>query len=268
MINFLHSYHPVRIALTIGGFTIYWYGIFYVIAIVAGLFLTRWLARKKNLDASWLIDLATLLFVAGLIGARLWYVALIEPQYFLTHPLDAFKIWQGGLAIHGGIAGALVALSWWIKRHNLSLLDLTDLLVPALALGQAIGRWGNYFNQELFGKPTTLPWGIPIDPINRIPPFLDADYFHPTFLYESIGDLLIALILIFSPRRFRKSGRVTFLYLVLYSVLRFALEFIRIDPAPTFSGLRFPQWVSLGMIIGIYIVRSRQKKSTVYTRTI
>ncbi|MDO8581630.1 MAG: prolipoprotein diacylglyceryl transferase [bacterium] len=261
MIAFLHTFHPSRILVTVGGFTVYWYGLAYVVAIVAGLLLTRWLARKKNLDASWLIDLTTILFIAGIIGARLWYVFAIEPRYFLAHPLETFAIWHGGLAIHGGIVGALLALWVWIKRHHLSFLDLTDLLAPALALGQAIGRWGNYFNQELFGRPTNLPWGIPIDLPNRITPFTDAQYFHPTFLYESIGDILIALILIVSFRRFGRSGRATFLYLFLYSVLRFTLEFIRIDPVPTFAGMRLPQWISLGIIIIVMIFRRKKKKT-------
>lgn len=259
MISFLHSFHPSRTLVAIDGFTIYWYGLAYVAAIIAGLGLTRWLARKKNLDASWLVDLATLLFIAGIIGARLWYVLLIEPRYFLANPLEALMIWHGGLGIHGGIAGALVALWFWIKRHHLSFFGLTDLLAPALAIGQAIGRWGNYFNQELFGLPTNLPWGIPIDPENRIAPFTDTQYFHPTFLYESIGNLLIAIILIVSLRRFRASGRVTFLYLLLYSMLRFSLEFIRIDPVPAFGGLKLPQWVSIGVMIVAFFFLTRKK---------
>lgn len=259
MMTFLHTFHPSRTLATLGGFTVYWYGFFYIIAIIAGLILTRWLAKKRNLDASWLIDLTTLLFITGIIGARLWYVALIEPQYFFTHPLEVFMIWHGGLAIHGGITGALVALWFWIRRNNLSFLDLTDLLVPALALGQAIGRWGNYFNQELYGTPTNLLWGIPIDQENRIAPFTDAQYFHPTFLYESLGDLVIACICIMSLRRYGKSGRVTMLYLLLYSLLRFSLEFIRVDPTPTFAGLRLPQWVSLSVvIIAILLLKKRR----------
>ena len=260
MIAFLHSYHPDRIAVTIGGFTIYWYGLAYVLALLAGILLTRWLARKKNLDASWLIDLATILFIAGLIGARLWYVLAIEPRYFLTHPLAVFALWNGGLAIHGGIIGALIALWWWIRRHHCSFFDLTDLLAPALALGQAIGRWGNYFNQELFGRPTALSWGIPIDPPHRLSTFADAQYFHPTFLYESIGDLGIALILIFSFRRYGRPGRVTFLYLFLYAVLRFWIEFLRVDPTPTFAGLRLPQWVSLAMMGAALLLLMRPRR--------
>lgn len=260
MISFLHTFHPSRTLATFGGFTIYWYGLAYVAAILAGILLTRWLARKKNLDAGWLIDLTTLLFIAGIIGARLWYVLAIEPSYFLAHPWDTIKIWHGGLAIHGGIAGALSALWWWIRRHHLSFLDLADLLTPALALGQAIGRWGNYFNQELFGRPTMLPWGIPIDLENRIAPFTDAQYFHPTFLYESIGDLLIAAILIVALRRFGAPGRTTFLYLFLYSTLRFTLEFIRIDPVSTFGGLRLPQWVSIGVIAIAFMGFTKMRK--------
>ena len=260
MFTLLHTFHPTRTLISVVGFTLHWYGLAYVVAIVAGIFLTRWLAHKKDLDASWLIDLTTILFISGIVGARLWYVFAIEPLYFFAHPLEVFAIWRGGLGIHGGIAGALVALWFWIKRQHLSFFDLTDLLAPALALGQAIGRWGNYFNQELYGTPTDLPWGIPIDAENRVAPFTDARYFHPTFLYESLGDLVIALILIISLRRFDRGGRVTFLYLFLYAILRFGLEFVRSDPVPVFAGLRLPQWVSLGMIaIACFFFKKRKK---------
>lgn len=259
MINFLHTYHPDRVALVIGQWPVYWYGLFYAVALLAGIAVTKLLARKRDLDNGWIIDLAMVLFLAGLVGARLWYVTLIEPAYFLAHPAATFKIWEGGLAIHGGIAGALLALWWWIRRHKLSFLDLTDLLAPALALGQAIGRWGNYFNQELFGRPTNLPWGIPIDPPNRLLPFVENEFFHPTFLYESLGNLFIALLLILSFGRFRKSGNTTLLYLLLYSILRFSVEFIRIDPTPTFASLRLPQWVSLGIIASVFLFSARRK---------
>lgn len=232
-------------------------------SILIALTVTVKLASNYKINKDTIFDLAFWLVLNGLIGARI-YDCFLEYQYYLDHPLDIFKIWQGGLAIHGALLAGIITIYFFAKNKKLNFLKLTALITPGLALGQAIGRWGNYFNQELFGLPTNLPWGIPIAIYNRPTNFITAQYFHPTFLYESLGNLIIFVILIsihwliiknlneqkkLGPNNQPASSRPYLLtilcYLFLYSTLRFFLEFLRIDFAPTIFGWRWPQLVSL-----------------------
>ena len=261
MINFLHTFTPQQILFTLGPVKIYWYGLCLVLGIIAALAVTKYLAKLQQLSQAVIDDLSFWLIINSIIGARI-YDVLLEHRYYSQHPLDALKIWQGGLAIHGAIiAGALTI--WFYAKKKLSaqggsFWQLAGLIVPGLALGQAIGRWGNYFNQELFGRPTDLPWGIPIDIFNRPEQFLNNSYFHPTFLYESLGSLLIFIVLFLLARHSARNHKTMILrtptsqflvlsYLFFYSLLRFSLEFIRIDFAPTFLGWRWPQLISLAV---------------------
>lgn len=228
-----------------------------LLAIVVALLLSLHIAKKYyQIKKDTIFDLAFFLIIFGLIGARL-YDVLLELPYYLTQPLKIFYIWEGGLAIHGAIIAGLIVLYFFAKKRNLKFFQLSALIVPGLALGQAVGRFGNYFNQELFGLPTDLAWGIPISLANRPELYLNEIYFHPTFLYESIGSLLIFLIL-FSSFYFVKKEKIaklnfslnlTLAYLILYSLLRFSLEFIRIDYAPVVGALRWPQIASLAIIV-------------------
>ena len=237
---------------TIGPIHIYWYGLFILLATLAALTVCLYLAKLHNLKTDIIIDLAFWLIISGLIGARL-YAVLLELPYFLINPLNIFKIWQGGLAIHGAIIGGFIALWRFAKKNNFNFFQLASIIVTALPLGQSIGRWGNYFNQELFGYPTARPWGIRIDIINRPLNYLNNQYFHPAFLYESIGNLIIFIILIFLQIWLAKKQKLSELnyplfmasYAILYSLLRFAAEFIRIDATSIIFGLRFPQLISL-----------------------
>lgn len=246
---------------------------------------------ESGINREIIIDLAFWLILAGLAGARLYYIFL-ELPYYLKNPLDIFKIWQGGLAIHGGIIAGLFVIWFFAKktpRPPLTSGEITppfergargvknfwfiaSLLAPALALAQAIGRWGNYFNQELFGQPTNLPWGIPIDILNRPLEYAPYEFFHPAFLYESFGNLIIFLILVSAHVWIIKKAasyelRVmsymlcVMCYLILYSVLRFTLEFIRIDDSPVFLGLRWPQIISILIITASIAVLLKNKKS-------
>jgi len=258
MFNLLHTFHPTPILLSLGPVHIYWYGFFIVLATLAALATAIYLAKFYQIKTDTIIDLAFWLIIAGLIGARI-YDILAEWPYLWQHPLDIFKIWQGGLAIHGAIIGGAIALWWFAKKHNHNFWQLAAIIATVLPLAQAIGRWGNYFNQELFGYPANLPWGIPIDILNRPRQFLSYEYFHPTFLYESLGEFFIFVILIalFCSVR-RKSASHQFqisnfkfqisVYFLLYSLLRFFLEFIRVDATPVILGLRLPQLVSLLII--------------------
>ncbi|MFH1582878.1 MAG: prolipoprotein diacylglyceryl transferase [Candidatus Falkowbacteria bacterium] len=255
MFNFLHTFNPSPILATIGQINIYWYGFFIMLGALAAFAITLYLAKLYNIKTDLVIDLAFWLIISGLIGARLYNVFL-ELPYFLANPMDIFKIWQGGLAIHGAYLGGLIALWLFAKKHHHNFWQLAGLVITGLPLAQAIGRWGNYFNQELFGYPTNLPWGIPIDFINRPLAYFDSQYFHPTFLYESIGNLIIFLILISLQIWIIKKQKLSTpsyalcitSYTFLYSLLRFSTEFIRIDATPVLLGLRFPQIVSLLII--------------------
>lgn len=274
MINFLHTFEPEPILITIGPINIYWYGLFIVLGIIAAILTIFKLASYYKVSKDIIIDTAFWIIINGIIGARIYHV-LLEFSYYLDNPLNIFKLWQGGLAIHGSlIAGGITA---WIltKKNKLNFWQLAAISAPGLALAQAIGRWGNYFNQELFGKPTNLPWGIPIEAGNRISGFFSYKYFHPTFLYESIGNFIIFIILIHAHWFIIKKQKseekyyilISFGYLVLYSILRFGLEFIRIDKTPEFHGLRFPQIISLAVIalsilaLGVYLKKNKKHAS-------
>jgi len=223
---------------------------FYGLILITGAFLGGYLAsleaqrKGHNPDHVW--DGIVWALVGGIVGARLWHVLTPPPsmvaqgittQYYLTHPVEAIAVWRGGLGIAGAVGGGVLGLFLYTRRARLSFAEWTDIAAPAVALGQAIGRWGNYVNQELYGAPTTLPWAISIDALHRVPvPGIDlADptlRFHPTFLYESIGNLLVCLALLYAARRYAgwlKFGDLFLIYLILYPSLRFFIEFIRLD---------------------------------------
>jgi phosphatidylglycerol:prolipoprotein diacylglycerol transferase len=271
MFNFLHNFQPSALSISIGAVNIYWYGIFIVIGIAAGLAVSLKIAKHFNTKPDDAFDLAFWMIICGLIGARFYHI-LLEWSYYISNPLDILKIWQGGLAIHGGIIGALLAIIIYSKKNKLSFWPIAAMFAPSLALGQAIGRWGNYFNQELFGTPTNLPWGIPIELMNRPHFYISSEYFHPTFLYESLGDLLIFGILIFLSSRLifkARGGKITgskiifFSYLLMYSLLRFFLEFLRTDKTAYLFGWRWPQIISVMIFIFSAVMLLWRKKKKV-----
>ena len=258
MINFLHTYQPNPILISFGPIQIHWYGLFIVTGTLLAILVTIKLARFYKIKAEIIIDLAFWLIIFGLIGARLYHV-LIELPYYLQHPLEIFYLWQGGLAIHGAIIAGIITIWFYAKKKRLNFWQLTAVIAPGLALAQAIGRWGNYFNQELFGLPTNLPYGIPIDLINRPLEYLNYNYFQPTFLYESLGDFIIFIILLSTHLYILKKVTscelrvmdyklLVISYLILYSSARYLIEFIRIDSTPIIFNLRFPQITSLIII--------------------
>jgi len=255
MINFLHVFEPTAILVSFGPISIHWYGLTMVLGILAALALTFFLAKYYGISRDTVFDLSFWLIIGGLIGARI-YDVLLQIPYYTNHPLQALEIWKGGLAIHGAIIAGLFIVWQFSRRLKISIWKLSALIVPGLALGQAIGRWGNYFNQEIFGLPTQQAWGIPISLINRPLNYINSSYFHPTFLYESLACLLISISLIAFNVYLIKKGKLdksytwlTALYMILYSILRFGLEFIRLDQTPSILGLRFPQIASLIIII-------------------
>lgn len=242
--HFLSTAVPPEVLLTIGPLTLHSYAVFVTSGALAGLLFFWWLAREKGLAKERILDCALLLLVFGFIGARLYHV-LNEPAYYAAHPGEIVAVWNGGMAIHGGILAGVAALWWYARRKGLSFLMLLDTVAPGLLLGQAIGRWGNYFNQELFGGPTDLPWKLLVAPAHRPAGYEAFSYFHPTFLYESLGLLIIVMTLFIFRTYFRTPGIVAFAALAASQALRFSTELLRIDRTPLIAGLRLPALVSL-----------------------
>jgi len=253
MINFLHTFSPNPILISLGPLHIYWYGMFIVLGILLAMSIAIKLASFYQVNKELIIDLAFYLIIGGVLGARI-YDVLLNISYYSQNQLDIFKIWNGGLAIHGAIIAGCLIVYFYAKKKNINFWLLAALITPGLALAQAIGRWGNYFNQELYGLPTNLPWGIPIRLINRPIEYLSSNYFHPTFLYESIGNLIIFVVLLFMHYVIIKKQKLNFTdlfftYLITYSFLRFSLETIRLDSTVVVWGMRWPQLISLAIII-------------------
>ncbi len=220
---------------------------FYGVIIMFGAVMAAWLStveakrRGYNPDVVW--DVMPWLLIAGIVGARIWHVLTppasmvemgITTKYYLTHPLDAINIRAGGLGIPGAVMGGALALWLYTRKKKLSFASWVDIIAPGLALAQAIGRWGNFINQELYGAPTNLPWAIFIEPSRRLPEYADVAYYHPMFLYESLWNLLIMATLLILGRKLKDKlfrGDIFLIYLVAYPVGRFFLEFIRLDPS-------------------------------------
>jgi phosphatidylglycerol---prolipoprotein diacylglyceryl transferase len=250
MLNFLpfafEFTSPGPIAFGIGSFSIRWYGMLIASAVVIGTLLAQKLAKKRGIDPDMVGNLVIWLIVGAIPCARLYYV-LFEWQRFQNQPwYKAFAIWEGGLAIHGAIIGGAVVTIIFCQRQRISAWLMADIVMPALILGQAIGRWGNFFNSEAFGRPTNLPWKLFI-PIDRRPPeFVSESYFHPTFLYESVWNMGVFAILMFLFFRFPKirTGTLTMTYAIAYSLGRFWIEGLRTDSLMVGS-LRTAQIISL-----------------------
>ncbi len=258
-LSILQSPGPLLVEL--GPLAIRWYGLLIAVAVLLGLWVSSQLAKMRGLDPGVISDLLPLIVLSAVIGARLYYV-LFEWRQYQINWLEAFQIWKGGIAIHGALLGgsiAVIAYSRWMK---LSFWALMDVLLPSVALGQAIGRWGNFFNSEAFGLPTSLPWKLFIPVANRPVAYLNQSWFHPTFLYESIWDLglFVLLIILFRQRRTNgewllPKGGISCVYAFGYSFGRFWIEGLRLDHLCLWGSLgeanclRMAQLVSLLLAI-------------------
>ena len=241
---------PGAIAFQIGPVVVRWYGILMAVSIVVGLWLGHREARRQGLPADDIISAGQWAILAGLVGARI-YEVIFNWDYYGQYPAKIVAVWEGGLAIHGGlIVGPLVGV-WLAHRWRLPILRGLDVAAPCIALGQAIGRWGNFFNEEAFGRPTDLPWKLYISPAHRPPGFAQFDFFHPTFLYESLWDLVIFLVLAYWLRdRVRaRSGALFFAYIGLYTIGRFMIEGLRLDSF-WWGSIRVPQAAS---VVGVAV---------------
>lgn len=254
-----------QIICTIFGMHIYFYGVILAFAIVVGTFVSEYIGCKFfELKKETIIDLAPYVILFGILGARLYY-CFLNYDFYLRFPTEIIAIRHGGISIHGAILGGLIGLIIFAKRHKLSALKLADVSVVGLALAQAVGRWGNFFNSEAFGFPTQLPWKLYIAPQYRPVPYQGYEYFHPTFLYESILDLLIFAIL-FAVVWFgktKKAGNLALVYLILYSIARIAVEHFRIDSVLYIHGIPVAIVVSVLIIFIagiILLIRNIPKK--------
>ena len=249
--------------ITIGNFELKWYSFLLLIALTLGSVLIYINSKKYNLDKNKIIDLIFYLILFSVIGARIYYV-IFNIGYYIKYPIEIIKVWEGGLAIHGGIIAGILYLLYFCNKNKINILSLTDLIVPSLAIGQAIGRWGNFFNQEAYGpivKYEVLKGlHIPNFIINGM--YIDNHYYYPTFLFESIWCFLIFITIIILMKINKKSlGLYTSIYLIMYGVERFIVESLRQDSLMFFN-LKIAQIVSIIMIIiGIFIqIKGRRKK--------
>src|SRR5262245_42619745 len=210
---------PGAIALSVGPFTLRWYGILMASAMAIGLWLAHRDALRRGVDPEPLLKTSELALLGGLVGARLYYV-LFNLDYYSRFPGKIFAVWEGGLAIHGGVIGGFLLGGAYAWSNPLPVRMYLDIAAPSLAIGQAIGRWGNFFNEEAFGTPTAVPWKLYISPPHRPLAYAQVEFFHPTFLYESIWDavVFVLLIAVFRQRVSRAPGSLFLTYLGLYSL--------------------------------------------------
>jgi phosphatidylglycerol:prolipoprotein diacylglycerol transferase len=243
---------PGPIIFELGPFSVRWYGLLIASAVLIGVSLSQFLAVRRNVNPEAINDLAIWLVIAAIPSARLYYVAF-QWQDYVRHPDQIIAIWNGGIAIHGAILGGLLASILYSRVKQIPFWQLADLVAPSLILGQAIGRWGNFFNSEAFGAPTDLPWKLLIPPERRPPGFGNVAYFHPTFLYESCWNLMVFTLLItlflwgLKSKSQLKLGTLFLVYLVAYSCGRFWIEGLRTDSL-MLGPLRIAQVVSLVQI--------------------
>lgn len=258
---------PGEIAFRIFNYQVRWYGVFMFLAIICGVFVVLKTAKRfyEEYNEDFLYDLVFILILSGIIGARLYYV-LLDFHYFIRYPLEIPAIWQGGLSIHGAIIGAVIGGALFTKKKGYHFFRTADLCTFGLVTGQIIGRWGNFFNSEAFGLPCNLPWKLYIPIESRPLNYLIYDWFHPAFLYESIGSAVILAILFLLKFKYSelRSGTIFLLYLVLYSCLRICIESVRIDSVLSFGHFHIAHIASIiTLLIGIagLIILNKQKSN-------
>ena len=289
-------FHPALIQspgsqlINLGFISIKWYGLLIAISVLLGLNLSKKLARSRGIDPNFISEILPSLVLSSIIGARVYYVIFEYQQFsgdkffttikilniYLNIP-SFLAIWEGGIAIHGALLGGFLSIYLFCKSKKIPLKIFLDLLMPSVILGQSIGRWGNFFNNEAFGIPTNLPWKLFIPLSNRPNIFANSQFFHPTFLYESLWNLIIFIILIYIFNKQSKDnsitpGLITSLYLVTYSFGRFWIEGLRIDslclggfPPYCEGGLRVAQFISIFLfssgLVWLYFLKFKFNKN-------
>jgi len=238
------------VLIRIGPLSIYWYGVLIMLGCGLAATIASRLSRRNghNPDLAW--DMLTYAMIGGILGARIWHI-MTDLDYYLAHPNQMFGFQMSGLRIYGGVFGGALMLAVFAWRKKLRFWEWADYAAPGLILAQAIGRWGNFINQESYGPPTDLPWGIYIDPSRRLPGLEMYERFHPFFFYESILNFFVFLILLYLSLRWvkkRSYGDIVCLYGVLYSVARIFVEPWRLDPWKV-GDIYVAQFVALGVLL-------------------
>ncbi|KAB3538599.1 prolipoprotein diacylglyceryl transferase [Alkaliphilus pronyensis] len=236
------------IAFEVFGLEIGWYGIIIATGMLLGVIVATIRAKKEGLHEDVIIDIALLAVPAALIGARLYYV-IFKWDFYSQYPQYILNFRQGGLAIHGGVIAGVLVGYLYCRYKGYGFWRLADICAPSIILGQAIGRWGNYINQEAYGRPTDLPWAIEVN----------GDMVHPTFLYESLWNFGVFLFLLYYTKKKKYTGQIFILYIILYSIARFFIEGLRIDSL-MIGPLRTAQVISLVLITGALFLASQLKK--------
>lgn len=259
----------VREGIIIGPLFLHYYGLIIMAGVIAALYLAMACGKKRGYDQDTYWDMAPWMLIPGILGARLWHVLMpsvssgLTFRWYLQHPGEILAVWKGGLGIPGGVIGGVFGIWLFCRRRKINFADFMDTIAPALPLGQAIGRWGNFINQELYGKPSNLPWAITIDPAYRIPEYADVAAYHPLFLYESLFNLLLAFCLWRIDKSDKinlKPGSLFLIYLIAYPAARFFLEFLRLDTAQVGS-LNINQVVmAVTAVVSLTVLLLREKK--------
>ncbi|MGO0061797.1 prolipoprotein diacylglyceryl transferase [Brevibacillus fluminis] len=236
------------IAFSIGPISVHWYGITMGLAFFLGTYLARYNSKRAGIDPDHVLNMVVWIIPAAIICARAYYVAF-EWEHYKDNLFDVIAVWKGGLAIHGGLIGGLLAGTLYIRKHNLPFFQLADIMMPSVILGQAIGRWGNFLNQEAHGGPVSAEFMSHFPAFIRNQMLIGGQYYHPTFLYESLWNLLVCAVLLLMLYRFKRfDGQILFSYMILYSIGRFFIEGMRTDSL-MLGGLRVAQLVSLSLAL-------------------
>ena len=253
-------------AFSAGPITVRWYGLIITAAVVIGYAIAYKRVKDRGQDPEHLTNILIYGLISAIIGARAYYV-LFSLKDYLSNPVEALAVWHGGLAIHGALTGGIISTTIYARRHGLDFWYWADLMAPSIILGQAIGRWGNWMNQEAFGVPTKLPWAIYIEPSKRPLEFSAFSHFHPAFLYESLWNVLGFGLLLYLSRRQRAdkrlwpTGSVFLAYGIYYSIGRGLIEGLRTDSL-MWGPFRAAQWASAGIIIVCAIILWRRRAAT------
>ena len=244
-----------NIAFSIGGVSIYWYAIFITLAIAIAMLIFKKRDGLYGIKYADIIDLAILIIPISIISARLYYIIFYNAKYYLENPIQILNIRTGGLAIYGGIIGGIITCIVFCKKRKIELLNLLDFMAPALALGQAIGMWGNFVNVEAYGTETTLPWRMGIYELGE---YIEV---HPTFLYESIATFILFIILIRIKDKRKFKGQLTYMYFIGYGFVRMIIEGLRTDSL-MLGPIRVSQALSAVLLIiaiALYIKKNKKR---------